>query len=467
MINEKEYRGYWWLPEDPDNKVGGILNFSPKKRKINLQIFSALKPKKKNFNPSIILGQTIQGKNITLRNCVKGSFSMKFGDYVAMPVEYRASEIFAGEHFYDVEIEIEKIRAGFPLLQKWSQITGVKHLTDFFEQHTMNSDSKDTFDLCYEIPESIEVELSDIIFELKIKPNTNLKRIGEVSIEEKAFIEISSKEGSISFNDLIQKIYVFQDFLKLATNKNLHPSWIQGSINQSSKSKLNWIKIYFPFTSDLNIPDRLHPNNVNFMFKDISDRFSSVISRWYEKAIELRPLFTSYFEIGHNENLYQRNFFLTLVQAIESYYRSEYDNKYLPDDKFEEGYYDQLCKNIPEKLSGGFKDHLKKGPFLHANEYSLRKKLSKILEEHESIFSSLDKKISPEIKYIVGTRNYLIHHDESTKNVAMDRLPEFIEILELIIQVILLRKIIRLSKDQIINRLNRQIDSRIIFTNND
>jgi len=174
---------------------------------------------------------------------------------------------------------------------------------------------------------------------------------------------------------------------------------------------------------------------------------------FYKKAEELKPLYHLYFEIFHNPNLYPRNKFLSLTQALEAYFRIEHDEKYISDDEYHEGYYKQLCKNIPENLPNDFKSHLKKGTFYYANEFSLRKKLKTILDEHESIFSNIPGDIKSEIDTLVNTRNYLIHHDESITDCDTSRIPEFSKILKLIIETILLRQI-EIPKKQIIRSLS-------------
>ncbi len=452
MIENREFRGYWWLPENPDKKVGGVATFTPNNW-VKLHIFSELEIGVKDFRPEIILGVTTTGKRVTLRYCSKNNFSFISKDVVATPVEYIAKEIFLGEHFKNSNIQFDSIEACFPLLQEWMNITGVTCSGSIINDPPKKIRSEDNFNIDYEFPESIVSEIENKLLELKIKTNIKPKRIGGAKIDENAIVKISAKVEKFSFDEGIEYIYTFQDFLRLATRKIMTPIWIKGKIEKPGDKKPKGIDIYFPLRGGVNIPKHLHPEKANFMLYDISDQFDSTMKKWYQKAEELKPLYNLYFEFFHNPNLYPRNKFLSLTQALEAYYRVEHGEKYITDDEFYDGYYEQLCDNIPNDLPSDFKSHLKDGTFKYANEFSLKNKLKKILEKYGSVFSKLPLDIKSEIDTLVNTRNYLIHYDKDIDNYDTSRIPEFTNILGLIIEVILLREI-RIPKEKIIESLS-------------
>lgn len=75
MIEEREFEGYWWVPGESDEKVGGVLNFSQENR-IRLRLFSALSEKKDGFVEfDKIFGFTSDAKKITLENTLRLNYS--------------------------------------------------------------------------------------------------------------------------------------------------------------------------------------------------------------------------------------------------------------------------------------------------------------------------------------------------------------------------------------------------------
>jgi hypothetical protein len=70
MLDSFEYSGEWWLPENPEKKVHGKLNYNPRARSI-LILDGALseKPEAGTYY-KIILGISSNGKKMTLRKCL-------------------------------------------------------------------------------------------------------------------------------------------------------------------------------------------------------------------------------------------------------------------------------------------------------------------------------------------------------------------------------------------------------------
>ena len=75
-LNEKlECKGYWWLPSKPENKIAGILTYTPNE-KIKLELIGSFDSKHidilfcdKKTDENIIHGITSDSKKVTLINC--------------------------------------------------------------------------------------------------------------------------------------------------------------------------------------------------------------------------------------------------------------------------------------------------------------------------------------------------------------------------------------------------------------
>jgi hypothetical protein len=153
--------------------------------------------------------------------------------------------------------------------------------------------------------------------------------------------------------------------------------------------------------------------------------------------------------------MYLQNQLLSLTQAIETYHRREIGGQYLSDDEFEE-FYDELCEVIPDQFDESFQDHLQKGTFRYANEYSLRKRLSQLVSEQENILDELPMDIEASVNEIVNTRNYLTHYDEGISPRAdTDELHPLILRLRAILETVLLSNL-GIPEDQIVERLKQR-----------
>lgn len=74
MKNEFQIEGYWWLPENPDNRIAGILHYKPNEES-DLQLFGDFDPVQdfisKHFvseseSPLIIWGEDENANKIAL-----------------------------------------------------------------------------------------------------------------------------------------------------------------------------------------------------------------------------------------------------------------------------------------------------------------------------------------------------------------------------------------------------------------
>jgi len=85
-----EYKGVWWVPEDPSRKVPGILSL--RNGNISLALFDSLKPLNfpvhfaggDVFRPNIINGVTDSGDPCTLLEAFQSSFKYHLSSFDAL-----------------------------------------------------------------------------------------------------------------------------------------------------------------------------------------------------------------------------------------------------------------------------------------------------------------------------------------------------------------------------------------------
>ena len=131
-LNEKlEYKGYWWLPSNPNNKIAGILTYTPNE-KIKLELIGTFDSKDidilfcdKSVDENIIHGVTSDSKKVTLINCHSYA-SLNFSCPFPI-VNYNCQFLIIGKHLKDFEEEcFYKANVTIPELSHWCSPCALK-----------------------------------------------------------------------------------------------------------------------------------------------------------------------------------------------------------------------------------------------------------------------------------------------------------------------------------------------------
>lgn len=309
------------------------------------------------------------------------------------------------------------------------------------------------------------------------KLNANIKYFKKSSFKIKAYIKINSIENSLLYSELIKIIDRLQNFITLGISIPIKVQKLVGFIEINNEE----LKIdIFRSHKGGNFIDHIHPLRMNFQLNDIKDNFNNILNAWFEKYERLKPIFNLYFGVLYSPFIYIEHEFLSLCQALEVYCRINCDNYYLPENDFKK-IYDELCqyldgnikgltKNLKEKhtLDRSFIEHLKKGTFKYANEYSFKKKLKTIASKYNDILKDLPYNCLDKINLIADTRNYFTHYTKELRDkakVALGKEKELALGLREMLEVCLLSEI-NIPKDHIKKRLkNRYAGFNFIYWN--
>lgn len=413
FMNEFEYNGIWWLPENPINKISGTLKFHPIEG-ANLELigsFKGLKDLNAFLQPNIILGIASNGKIITLYKCYESQSHMSMPGFLSSC--FIACVLFLGHHFEKEEdIIFDSLSLNYSNLEEWTRITGFQ-----FKLETDSKNHLTRHEVRYSFPQKVEAKLDNLNISFDYNFTSGGDRIKEVNLKQTMFIKIDPHEP-IHFNDYQRNIcYHIQNFLCLAMGRAVYPLIIKGK-SKACKTELsdrkvayNDILIFYP-TKDLSdLSKKIHPFDMLFSFGDISDNFEKCLRNWFAKSEALHPAYDLYFGTLYNPSMYLQHEFLSLIQAIESYHRRIHDGKYLSDDDYAL-IYKTLIKAIPQDVDKDFRKSLKQKLKYH-NEFSLRKRLKEILEECGDVMDLLIHDNESFIEDAVNTRNFLTHYDKS------------------------------------------------------
>ena len=418
LLSDFELKGLWWLPEQPDLQISGIISFENEK-KISLELLGSFHEVKTFgsgdfFHPDIILGITDNGQVCTLFRNFETQNQMNFPGIQKSIIE--SQYLFVGKHYNTTDdICFSSFQANFTNLENWL----VKRP---FSMEIPKDAKTGEWKLTHKWPDefisNIEVLNSTIESTHEFKTDGDLTR--NATWKSKAYLKIIPKKQE-HFKWFWKVIYDLCNFLTLLIGDTTYIVSVKAygddiEITPEQKTK-ETIEVFFTQKKP-GLNEGIHPFEMIIPFPRISDKIERVMSLWFSKAQNLRSVYDLFFGTFYNPGMYRQFHFLSLIQAIESYHRVTKGGKYISDDSWQT-YRKTLADHIPAELDSGHRESLK-SRIKYGNEYSLRKRLSELL-------CTIDKKsllvLFPSKNFLAGTvvdtRNYLTHYDVELKDSSL------------------------------------------------
>jgi hypothetical protein len=449
-MEEFEYNGIWWLPEEPDKEIHGILKFHPIKG-ANLELSGsfkelksgAVRPEDLHLDPDIILGSTSNGE-ITLYKCVQNTCQFVISRPEASSSSFAARVVFVGPCFEQEEdIVFDSIALSYPYLEEWTGISGFQAKLYYVQERSRQ------IDIVYSHPQEVEIEIDDlsISFDYELSVSNLLPVIKEANLKQTTFIEIEPRERR-HFDDYLNDIcYHVQNFLSLAIGIPVYPVIIKGKTEacrwelSDGRTVYKDILIFYQVRSLSDLPEKIGSSDMLFPFEDISGDFESCLRNWFRKSEILGPVYDLYFGTVYNPSMYLQHQFLSLIQAIESYHRRTHGGKYLSDDDYEK-VSGTLVEAIPQDVDRDFSESLRQRLKYH-NEFSLRRRLKEILREYGKVADLLIHDRKGFADDVVNTRNFLTHYDRDleTKAKSGEELFRLVQKMKFMLEICLLTEL--------------------------
>lgn len=165
-----EYKGYWYLPTEPEDRVAGVLTYTPNER-IVLELMGCFGEyswsilSKKEEEP-VIFGRTADGKNVTLINNIR---SLKINSGADFPlVRYTCNFMVIGKHVKSMDEKRNYwATARIPALSLWCQ-PGALTTTMFFDKKKSINHVNLSFSTEFR-------SRKDVISHVKVDGNTGIK----------------------------------------------------------------------------------------------------------------------------------------------------------------------------------------------------------------------------------------------------------------------------------------------------
>jgi hypothetical protein len=397
-----ESKGIWWLPDNKESYITGILKFNPEDGAY-LELMGQLSGYEE-LEANIILGKTSDGKNITLYKCfevIKTFNSSGFPTTVVF-----ANITFEGVHFNTEEdIKFKELSCHYSNLDEWAWMNGIQ----------IDKPTSDKLEISYKLPPKISAEIkNDYVIEVYPSAETPSHCIvqKEATIIQRIYVKVINNKLN-SFEEHRDKLHHMQNFISLGVGE---PVTIIDVIGETEENKEDYdgnilypkVTIYFCIKKSLEDYKPILPPNMLFNLKDIKDDFNIIINKWYDREEVLKPVFNLYFGTLYNSDMYLEQKFSSLIQAIESYHRRTKNNNEIEPEEHE-----KRINNIIESVDAQYKKWLE-GKLAYSNEPTLRNRLKELLEECGSLLKlSSSKKKKSFIGKICDTRNYFTHYDIS------------------------------------------------------
>lgn len=418
-MNSFELSGIWWVPEKSGVQIAGTLRYNPVEGAY-LDLIGSFKnlPNLANLSsPDIVLGFA-GGKAITLYKCVESrtNMNMSVGVPVMMSTSYFANIVFLGHHFQrEGDVVFTSVSVNYSYLEEWTRITGIKFNLTADENRQLAK-----YDVSYSFPDKIVNKLKDFDVTITYSFRDGGDRLKSIEFIQTTYLEITPSTPT-NFNEYHSKfLYHLQNLLSLGIGCAVYPLEIKGSNNncktvlKNGKTFLSDISIFYRLGKIPDFTKKLHPLDALFYYSDIVFGFENCLKNWFSKSELLAPVYDLYFATLYNPAMYLQHEFLSLVQSIESYHRRVFGGEYVSKDEYRP-ILETLKRSIPADVDNAFRESLKyRMQYLY--EYSLKKRLEKIIEYCGNTLNTIIPDKSEFIEDVYNTRNFLTHYDKELED---------------------------------------------------
>jgi hypothetical protein len=431
-MKERKYSGIWWIEDERDNAISGeLFTYGGSMPELQLNgAFRSNRPTQNSVSTSKIHGKA--GNNlITLSKCRRNKVSNQINSFnSSREAEWVAQYCTIGYPYYNQNIALDELYIEFEDVENWIQFDGID--TDVNMQNPPMWSTGDKATIEYTQPNSIDAWIGgeQVSVSLSMNSNHDIGKKAEFKINNQ--FKISPNRPRVPLSDYFPMISKIQNFVSFGASGSVAKKEIGGKI------KGNDVEILIPENTETDIES--HPYRMLFTLPDIESDFDKVITNWERITTEYQEIVDLYSAASYNPGMYPRNELQNYVHSLESYHRQKWDNEYMHPWVFEyllkdmkdilhgnpsnvySGASHPLCDryDIPNSMVQSLSD----GALKYSNEYSLRKRLSEIVDKHESILEDLPFSIVGKVGLVKDTRNYFAHYSDELRQKAVTEGPE-------------------------------------------
>ena len=467
-----DYSGYWWLPENEENKYFGNLSFSHNEG-LRLEMFGsfALDALEPGTSMSIgeikqypvIKGITREGKYLTLFDCdsaglalsAPGFPSEKFIASYAFEEANPSSKSSPSTKFRGVFIQ-------FTYLPDWIGFSGIRENVLFDEETKL----LDRLEVIYRPADEIIADLGQARIAIVEGYSSRSDLVQGVSLKPNMLLEIDIDER-ISFQEWYSQFVIpLRDFFTLATRRHNAVtslalfSNVDGGEPREGVPKISPTKVYYrqPSAKGTRHPKTLYDHDMLFGFSDVKEEFYQVLGDWLVKRVEFRSTMDLFFAVESSIGTYLENDFLNFTQALEVYYRKRFRTTVNPEIVRE---HEAKKKAVIDIVPEEYREWLSKRLEID-NQLKLNERLLELFKHTEAVTSKLITSGDKFCRRVTKTRNFLVHYSGKLRDVMEgEELFRAAQSLSYMTQVCLMLEL-GLSEERIVKLFER--NQKFLFT---
>ena len=423
-----ETYGYFWFPEEPENKQSGRLRIlSPSDIKVELFGIWDDKPSKikeilfsGSSNINRICGTVLAGERVTLLNC---EFRRRSSGSEIATLTLVAQTAFIGAGFEQEELSFKEMYFFVEGLSEWLNESGI----DIGDYPILNGSTikiRNPDSIVHDLPDGITMKFEYSLGHSGLlvgRPITNV----EVTQEPLISIVLDHPKDIEFFISFATKLSNFLS-LAVANETQVLAVYLPGE-------KLP-IRVYSHMLPSAEEEKSINSLDVLFTYSDVEATFVEMMSTWLERYKEdsLETALNLYFVSKSNKIQYLDTKFLYLAQGFEVLHRKTHSQS----GKICKKDFDRIKKKIFASLPESCPSFVRQ-KISEANHLSLSERLQEMLEPFDGWFGN-DEGSKKFAKQVADTRNYLTHYSSGLEqSAAMGR--ELIHLYEKLETLVLLR----------------------------
>ena len=413
-----ETTGMFWLPEQPDTQLSGVLKIS-ESSEITVDLAGTfgnplVTPRRFGVpdtpsgeegapDPRRIVGTLQRGGLITLDRCLwqDSSFSLPSGLSTSTVF---AELAFIGAAFSEEEDTLFSVFSfAIEGLDAWLSVSGIETEQDIADRKGL---------IRFHVPDDITLDLPYDIemtfrFGLTFPSVSVLRTEAAVHQTVQALVKLRDPHPIEYFSSLAFKLC---NFLTLALDQAVSVQSMTGYLSQETAEKESHripVKVYgqFPPWPEKKPIIRLH--DALFRYPHVASELYNMMGKWFENYEISEPAFNLYFASRAQPSQFLDTKILWLTQALETLHRGSSSETEMSEEEFE-SLRTSVIQSCPKSRRQWLSYRLH-----YANELSFRHRIERLLEPLEPWFGD-DGKRRAFVNRVCDTRNYLTHYDETT-----------------------------------------------------
>lgn len=336
MTEPIEIKGIWWLPNFPDHKVAGLLNYTPI-GKTKLELIGEFRTDDwlRSFNAekgeNVIWGLSSDNKKITL---LQNYPSAKKNSACPFPImRYDCQFLIIGKHTLSLKEECQySARVLFDELSYWYRPNLI--------QSTCNNNFIELIAIPGKNP-AVEVPVTDEMkFTLEPQITFSQTQMGlKAEVGQATDLVINFKKP-VHLQFILNVVKEFEQILSIATLSHVQCRQLFVYDDNTSSGQKHHIEILHHFFREEYNPNTKFTNYL-FTYDSIKNEFSNILQQWYSNE-DIMPIRSHLVDSLNRHGTFSSTDFLIVVQAIEGFYcRFRKDNQKL----------DTILKALVEEFS--------------------------------------------------------------------------------------------------------------------